>query len=85
MQSKSPRPRNYSFSSTCSEEQDEGSDTSSVHSDRSSSVMTTLVGFSLFVLSLYILSSFVVCLVKSTVFTTSNDIHHLPWGGLMLV
>ncbi|XP_046864639.1 CLIP-associating protein 1-like isoform X2 [Xenia sp. Carnegie-2017] len=40
--SKSPRPRNYSFNSTCSEEQDEGSDTSSVHSDRSSSVMTTL-------------------------------------------
>lgn len=44
LQSKSPRPRNYSFNSTCSEEQDDGSDTSSIHSDRSnSSLSTTLV------------------------------------------
>ncbi|CAB4013973.1 CLIP-associating 1-like isoform X2 [Paramuricea clavata] len=44
--SKSPRPRNYSFNSTCSEEQDDGSDTSSIHSDRSTSSLSTTLEIS---------------------------------------
>ncbi|XP_028390905.1 CLIP-associating protein 2-like isoform X3 [Dendronephthya gigantea] len=44
--SKSSRPRNYSFNSTTSEDQDDGSDTSSIHSDRSNSSLSTTLEIS---------------------------------------